>query len=187
MIYALTNPVADHLVEKIHHWPGVESLCAIENRVPLVASKPPRFFDKDNEALPVVVTLDLIRPPGTEHIEHLPWIALLRERVAAVEDRAAADRAANGASVLGRRAVRKQHWRDRPSTREPRRELSPRVACSDKWRRIEALQRNRAFVDAYRQARLLFVAGHAACFPSGTYWLAKYAGVPCDPATSPPT
>src|SRR6188474_1727585 len=28
MIYALVNPVADHLVEQVHHWPGVNSLAA---------------------------------------------------------------------------------------------------------------------------------------------------------------
>lgn len=40
MVYAIANPVSSHLVDKVHHWPGVESLAAIEEDVPLVASKP---------------------------------------------------------------------------------------------------------------------------------------------------
>ena len=188
MIYAITNPVKDHLVEKTHHWPGVDCLPAIEQRVPLVASKPVRFFRKDNEDLPDVVSLELVRPPGTEHFEHDRWVALIRERVAAVEAQAAAERAADGRRILGRRAVRHQDWHHRPHSHEPRRELDPRVACKDKWRRIEALQRNRAFVDAYRDARAAFIAGQSACFPAGTFWLAKYAGVPCEPsAVAPPS
>jgi hypothetical protein len=34
----------------------------------------------------------------------------------------------------------------------PRRGLSPRVAAGNKWRRIEALRRNRAFLEADREA-----------------------------------
>jgi len=48
MIYAITNPVAGNLVEKVHHWPGVESLTAIDHDVPLTATKPIRFFDPEN-------------------------------------------------------------------------------------------------------------------------------------------
>jgi hypothetical protein len=35
MTYAIANPCSSHLVEKVHHWPGVESLTAIEEEVPL--------------------------------------------------------------------------------------------------------------------------------------------------------
>jgi hypothetical protein len=38
MAYAIANPCSSHLVDKVHHWPGVESLTAIEEDVPLVAS-----------------------------------------------------------------------------------------------------------------------------------------------------
>jgi hypothetical protein len=105
--------------------------------------------------------------------------------MAIVEQSAEVDRAKAGTRVLGRRGVRKQDWRDRPTSQEPRRTLSPRVACRDKWRRIEALARNRAFVNAYRAARALFLGGQPACFPPGTYWLVKHAGVSCPPAPAP--
>lgn len=46
MVYAIANPVSSHLVDKVHHGPGVESLTAIDHDLPLVASKPLRFFDQ---------------------------------------------------------------------------------------------------------------------------------------------
>ncbi|MEQ1729092.1 MAG: hypothetical protein ABL982_12005, partial [Vicinamibacterales bacterium] len=65
-----------------------------------------------------------------------------------------------------------------PGSVEPRRGLRPRVAARSVWSRVEALRRNRAFEDAYRTARLLWLAGFAVVFPPGTYWLRRFAGVP---------
>ena len=79
--------------------------------------------------------------------------------------------------ALGRRILR-QSWRDSPTTLEPRRTLNPRVAARSMWHRIEALLRNKAFVVAYRAARLLWLAGIPTVFPAGTYWLHRFAGVP---------
>ncbi len=76
----------------------------------------------------------------------------------------AAERAKTGAWVMGRRAVRRQSWRDRPRNREPRFGLRPRVAARNQWAHLEALQRNRDFLEAYRAAR----AGSLALFPPGT-------------------
>jgi hypothetical protein len=182
MVYAITNPVKDNLVTRTRHWPGVDCLSAIEQAVPLVASKPLRFFRQANDLLPPVVHLDFVRPPGFEHLGHDAWVELLRSRISQVESSADIERATTGARVLGRKTVRKQPWRDRPSSQEPRRQLSPRVACRDKWRRVEALARNRAFVAAYRDARALFILGQPARFPPGTYWLARHAAVQRLPA-----
>jgi hypothetical protein len=60
--------------------------------------------------------------------------------------------------------------------------LSPRVASVNRWARIEALQRSKAFLAAYRAARDLWKAGIAALFPAGTYWLRRFAGVPVEAA-----
>jgi hypothetical protein len=185
MVYAITNPVKDNLVAQTRHWPGVDCLSAIEQQVPLVASKPLRFFRQDNDLLPPVVSLDFVRPPGFEHLSHQVWLETLHTRIGEVESNAELERTKTGTRVLGRRVVRKQPWRDRPKTQEPRRQLSPRVACGDKWRRIETLRRNRAFLDAYRAARDLFLIGQPACFPPGTYWLSKHAAVSCLPSPAP--
>src|SRR5207248_6043964 len=65
-------------------------------------------------------------------------------------------------------------------SQEPRRGLRPTVAARNQWARIEALRRNRAFLQAYLEARGRFAAGiRDVVFPAGTYWLARFAGVAC--------
>jgi putative transposase len=65
---------------------------------------------------------------------------------------------------------------ERPQSREPRRELDPRVAARSKWSRNEALLRNKAFHDAYAAARATLISGiRDVQFPAGTYWLRRFA------------
>jgi hypothetical protein len=47
------------------------------------------------------------------------------------------------------------------------------------WARVEALRRNQAFTDQYRDARAKHLAGREAIFPAGTWWLHRFAGVKC--------
>jgi hypothetical protein len=93
------------------------------------------------------------------------------------QDERAADRLRSGARVQGRRAVLAQSWRDQPTSHEPRRNLRPRVATRSKWARIEALTRNRAFAAEYTSARRRWRHREPATFPSGTYWLQRFASV----------
>jgi hypothetical protein len=55
--------------------------------------------------------------------------------------------------------------------------------------RIEALQRNKAFLDQYRGARADHLAGRKGLFPPGTWWLCRFAGLKCaeSGATAPPS
>jgi hypothetical protein len=43
--------------------------------------------------------------------------------------------------------------------------------------RIEALLRNRAFIEDYVRARDAWRDGNPAAFPLGTYWLRRFANV----------
>lgn len=88
--------------------------------------------------------------------------------MAKVEAEQAGMRARTGRTVLGRRRILRQSWRDSPATYEPRRTLNPRVEARNVWLRVEALQRNKAFVEAYRAARVAWLAGIATVFPPGT-------------------
>lgn len=175
LVYAATNPVKAHLVERVHHWPGVNGLSALLNDRPLTAQRPRHFFRPDGP-MPASVTLRLVIPPALGDPAEVR--RELRERVAEVERQVAAERARTGAPVLGRRAVLRQSWRSQPTSREPRRGLRPRVAARSKWSRIEALLRNRAFVKAYRDAWAGWRAGLPVEFPIGTYWLRRFANVP---------
>jgi hypothetical protein len=104
-------------------------------------------------------------------------LAELRDRVRAVEAAHEAERRRTGRRVLGRRAVLQQSWRGYPSSVEPRRNLRPQVAGRSKWSRIEALLRNRAFIEDYVLAREAWREGRRAVFPLGTYWLRRFAHV----------
>jgi hypothetical protein len=95
------------------------------------------------------ISLSLALPPGFEPLGHAAFADLLKAQVRQVEILAAQRRAQTCTAVLGMKAVLKQRVGDRPSSREPRRRLSPRVACRNTWRRIEALARNRHFLLAY--------------------------------------
>ena len=47
LAYTATNPVLDHLVERAHHWPGVNGVSALLNGRRLRATRPLHFFRPD--------------------------------------------------------------------------------------------------------------------------------------------
>lgn len=180
LVYVATNPVSDHLVEKVHHWPGMNGYTALVNGRQLSATRPRHFFRPDGP-MPHEVTLELVIPRELGPREEI--VREIRERVEAVEKRHGEERRATGRRVLGRRRILDQSWRASPSTFDPRRTLRPRVAAKNKWARIAALQRNQEFIHEYRVSRKLWLAGFPTTFPSGTYWLRRFAGV----QTAPPS
>jgi len=174
LVYVATNPVEGGLVEKVHHWPGVHGLGALLSDRPLTAKRPGHFFRTDGR-MPEAVTLRLTLPGELGDADAVR--AELRSRVEEAERSLAEQRMRDGRRVLGRRAVLQQSWRDSPATHEPRRNLRPRIAARSEWARVEACQRVREFVKAYRAARARWIAGLAAEFPPGTYWLRRFANV----------
>jgi REP element-mobilizing transposase RayT len=175
LVYVATNPVKDRLVDKVYHWPGVNGLAALLNGRTLDATRPRHFF-RAGGSMPATVALNLALP--SELGDSAQLLAELRERVAAEEAAVAAERMRTGARVVGRRRVMRQSWRDCPTSREPRRNLRPRIAARNAWARLEAHCRNREFLTAYREARARWVDGNAIPFPVGTYWLRRFAHVP---------
>jgi putative transposase len=178
--YAVSNPVKDNLVETASQWVGASSWAAHLDGRPLMAYRPRHFFRPDGP-MPKEISFSLAEPPGFEGMGPAAFREALVAQVRRVETLAAQRRAQRGTGVLGMKAVLKQRVSDRPKSGEPRRQLSPRVACRNTWRRIEALMRNREFLLAYRAARELFLAGVDTIFPAGCYWLRRFAGVRCEP------
>jgi hypothetical protein len=174
LVYTATNPVLDHLVDRVHHWPGVNGLAALLAGRSLQARRPLHFFRPDGP-MPQAVEMRLTIPP--ELGPETEVLAELRERVQAVEAAQETERRRMGRQVLGRRAVLQQSWRRYPSSMEPRRNLRPQVASRNKWARIEALLRNRAFIKDYLLARDAWREGAVVAFPPGTYWLRRFANV----------
>lgn len=175
LVYVATNPVKDNLVERVHHWPGINGYRALIIGKTLRATRPRHFF-RDDGPLPAVVEAKLCIPPELGDAD--AFLAKLEQRVKDFEERAREERLLANRMVLGRRAVLRQSWRQAPTTFEPRRRMSPRIAARNMWSRIEALVRNKAFVREYQAARAAWCEGLPTEFPVGTYWLKRFANVP---------
>lgn len=175
--YVLTNPVG--LVARAAEWPGATALHSILTEVPVVAFRPRHFFRDDDQggSMPDAVTLFFQAPPALARLARPEYAALLRDHVATVEAKAAAARKSTGCGVLGPKRILAQRWNNRPQTAEPRRQISPAVACRDKWRRIERLKQNKLFQTLYRAAFDSFRSGLAALFPPGTWCMRFRAAI----------
>jgi putative transposase len=174
LVYTATNPVQDHLVDRVHHWPGVNGLAALLTGGSLRAHRPFHFFRPDGP-MPDEVEMRLTIP--AELGPEAEVLAELGARVQAVEAKHDVERRQTGRRVFGRRAVLQQSWRGYPSGVEPRRNLRPQLASRNKWSRIEAVLHNRAFIKAYVRAREVWREGGLVEFPAGTYWLRRFANV----------
>jgi hypothetical protein len=174
LVYIITNPVLDDLVERVSEWPGASGYEALLTGQPLRATRPRHFF-ADGGTMPEEVTLHLRIPP--ELGDSAEILAEIQARVTVVEEEEIARRARTGKRVLGRYAVLRQSWRDTPTSYERRRGLRPTFAARSLWAALEAIQRKHDFIAAYRKARLALLAGTPTLFPPGTYWLRRFAGV----------
>ncbi len=181
VVYALANPVADHLVERALEWPGTSSLAALDGRR-LRLGRPMSFFSEDG-VMPETVSLEARVPSGWPGGREA-WSEAVREGVGRAEVAARKERAAMGKRVVGARAIRDALPNHRPTTREPRRNLRPQLACRNGALRIVELRALKLFRSAYAEARALFIAGLDVLFPWGTYKLVHELGARCRP---PPT
>jgi putative transposase len=176
--YVLANPVTAGLLRRGRKWPGLWSPPGATAGPPLEYRRPAKFFrSRGARALPERASLVLLEPPGFGSAGD--YRAAL-ERALEDKERAATGQvsARNGASVPGARSAGlAQTRRMRP---EPRRALNPRVACRDKWKRIEALGRLVEFLRSYRHALQSWRSGDlAVVFPAGTYLMRVSHGVSC--------
>jgi REP element-mobilizing transposase RayT len=167
--YVLANPVAAGLVRRACRWPGLWSDPAAIGGSPLRFQRPRHFFRKDG-TMPVAAELPLVAPTSFADAE------TFRGQVTAeferLEGSARAEASATGRGFLGVARILKARPRAQPTSREPRGELSPKVACKDKWKRIEALGRLASFLQAYRLALGAWRSGRRDVeFPAGTYMM----------------
>jgi putative transposase len=181
MIYSLTNPLQNHLVERAHHWPGVSSLRAQLSDKPVRVRRPHWYFDKEGK-MPLYVEFRYGRIPGFEHLSHEEWAEKIRAAIAAEEEKAAEERRKTRIPILGVHAIKDQSPYETPATSEDRFGITPRVAAKSKWARIEALQRHKRFVAAYREAFEARRRGDLdVVFPYGTYHLCVLGLVRVEP------
>jgi REP element-mobilizing transposase RayT len=175
--YALANPVAAGLVRQGRDWPGLWSAPEQIGAAPIVARRPSTFF-RAKGYLPEELELELTAPPGFESATQ--FREQLCEALAAMEERARHAIASEGRAFAGAAKVLAQRPTARPRGGEPRRQLNPRVAARDKWKRIEVLSRLVEFLRAYREAWRARRAGmDDVRFPAGTYLMRVVHGVQC--------
>lgn len=181
LVYNLTDPVRQHLVDKVDNWPGVSSLRHQLSGKPIRVKRPKKFFRK-NGKMAAEVELRFVPPPGWAHLEQDQWAKLLRGRVQAVESEMAAKRRRDGSRIAGRKAVLRRSPFSCPKTTPPRRNLNPRIACRDKRKRLAAIDRLKRFLQRYEQALAQCVAGvRDVVFPAGTWQLVQLGLVRCEP------
>jgi REP element-mobilizing transposase RayT len=174
--YVLANPVSAGLVRSGRLWPGLWSDPDQIGRAVTEIHRPRHFF-REKGALPQKVALELTTPPGFDSP------ADFRDRVTAALDerQREAERRVGKRGFLGVARVLQQKPMARPASMEPRRDLNPRVAARNTWKRIEALARAAEFVRSYRSALAARRAGNiGVVFPAGTYLLRVAHGVPCE-------
>ncbi len=175
--YTLANPAAADLVEHGRQWPGVWSDPRVAGKPGEHVARPGHFFDVDGY-MPEEAELAFTVPDGFESAEAFQQQVLAR--LAGREACAAAKREARGVQVLGVTRILKQRPTYRPTRREPRRDLKPRIAARDRGRRIEALGTLVDFLERHREALVRFCRGERrVVFPPGTYLMRVRFGVAC--------
>jgi REP element-mobilizing transposase RayT len=176
-VYVLANPVAAGLVSSARRWPGLWSSPEVIASGSIEFERPRHFFREDGD-LPRGARLELTAPPAFD--DTATYCDHLRIELQAAEGRARAQAAESGKGFLGERRILKARPTAKPANREQHRRLKPRLACRDKWKRIEALGRLAAFVEAYRAALKSWRHGRlGVVFPAGTYLVRVTHGVAC--------
>ena len=179
--YVLANPVAAGLVRRGSEWPGLWTSPEQIGSTTLVARRPKAFFSESGY-LPESVELELTTPPQFATVAE--WQGRVADAVRELEDRSARELASERRDFVGAARVLAQKPFARPAPGEPRFGLNPRVAARDKWKRIEAISRLKAFLSQYRAAWRARKSGvRDVLFPAGTYLLRVMHGVPCAGAT----
>lgn len=190
LVYILANPVAACLVDHARRWTGATSVRWKFGETRTFVRPDGQFFGIGSK-LPVEVRLTLTPLPGFEDQTPAQLDALVRERVIARETELRAQHRREGRTYLGMDGVLRCDPESRPATREPRRQINPRVAGVQADVRVEAIARWTSFTRLYRTAWMQWRGGdHTAVFPEGTWLMRVRHGATCLPtpasASHPP-
>ncbi|MFH1436443.1 MAG: hypothetical protein ABIJ56_12055 [Pseudomonadota bacterium] len=174
--YTLANPVNAGLVSRSRDWPGLRITPEHFTSGPIRIKRPSIFF-RPNGKMPRRTCLDISVPPAFSGMSPRQFSNLIAIELHKREKLALQKLSEKGRHIMGRKKILAQSPNDSPSSNEQHRKLIPRVAAKNKWRRIEAVRRDKAFYNAYREAWRIFKTGDFdVVFPLGTYRLRQLAG-----------
>ena len=166
LAYLLCNPVAADLVKEGKYWPGIRVFLPGETKCVR-----PKFYFRDEDSggsMPKKTKLKLSLPECLGDKKQA--LKELRKLIKDNEQILAEKRKASGKQVLGKEAVKRQRIDATPSSKDKPSNISPRLVCRDKWRKIEILHLMKSFLNAYKQAWESYKAGEAGVqFPLGSY------------------
>lgn len=181
MAYTLANPATSGLVARSRSWPGAASRPEDLYGNAIEAVVPPVYFSRrwKRHSLRLTVPAALAEFGPAEAV-----VDLLRGRVREMERAAARKLRDEGRSFLGLDALLETRHTSRPRAPRPGRRGDRRVptfkaVCRRAMK--AAIAELRAFRTAYRDALDRWKAGLEVTFPAGTWWLARFAGVPVAP------
>jgi len=175
MAYVRCNPVESALVRQAKHWPGVNLWRPRKYKV-----NRPKVFFRVNGPMPASLKLELTPIPLGTTSKARDIEELVGQAIEAREKELRAAHKAAGRKYLGVERARDQSPTNTPWTKMPRRQISPRVATRDKWRRIESLLRLKDYTKDYRSAYLAWKDGDRdVIFPAGVYKLRVEHSVRC--------
>tara|TARA_R110002096_G_scaffold44524_2_gene119694 strand:+ start:2785 stop:3675 length:891 start_codon:yes stop_codon:yes gene_type:complete len=176
-VYALANPTQAMLVSHGKDWPGVRLF-----RKGGARAIKPKFFFRSEEVggkLPDELVLTLTPPPIGRQEQLCDDVV---QKAVSAREKQLRDRASEKRRrFLGVAAVKAQNIYRSPQSHAPKRGMNPRIACRDKWRRIEMLARLASFAESYKEKRTEFIAGAVdVVFPAGTYQMTRQFGARCE-------
>ena len=185
LVYVLANPVQSGLVAFGAAWPGVRFGIGGVGRQSYTVERPTLYFSRF-EALfvPAQAPLAVSRPPTFfRRLSDEDFAERVRNAVFEREKSIREEFQRKQKSFLGRAAVLAQSPFSIPKGSAPRFTLNPRIACIDKWKRIEAIQALGEFLKGHAIALKAWVSGdRSVVFPFGTYWMSVLHRARCAPA-----
>ncbi len=178
LLYAVTNPVKDGLVDRVSHWKGFSSYEQLATgRVETFTYLDRTAWHraggdrsrKSREAFTKTVTVELSPIPSWEHLPTHKRQALFRRRVREIEQSCRVERERDGRREMGPTKLAKVDHRDRPKTRKPR-TRQPLCHASSVEAANEYRESWRSFLDRFWYASGMWLKGvRDVEFPSGSF------------------
>jgi putative transposase len=170
IVYDETNPVKAGLVKWADQWPGFTT-AGWKFGETRTFKRPPGYFDPKNPTNPDEVTITRVRPKIYMELSDDELFELIETKVRERCIEIQAEMRSKGRRFKGLDKLRKERWDRAPTSWEERFGTKPKVTEPCKWRRLAALERDRAWELEYAEARAAMQRGEKAIFPHGTWLL----------------